>query len=120
MALCGPFLTDSAGHNKIKRRAVALCLPHIRLSCESGSIRLSRRCEEMNVVLSVLAGAAAVEIKRHFDKDKEKQRRARALDTKEQELRQKELELQALQVSSLEGCTSRFPSADTISIFWSI
>ncbi|KAK9863542.1 hypothetical protein WJX84_001756 [Apatococcus fuscideae] len=44
-----------------------------------------------------------VEIKRHFDKDKEKQRRARALDTKEQELRQKELELQALQEAQRNG-----------------
>ncbi len=52
----------------------------------------------MNVVLSVLGGAAAVEIKRHFDKDKDKQRRAQALQRKEQELREREQRLQAAQV----------------------
>lgn len=49
-------------------------------------------------MLSVLGGAAAVEIKRHFDKDKDKQRRAQNLERKEQELREREQQLQSAQV----------------------
>ena len=53
---------------------------------------------DMNVVLSVLGGAAAVEFKRHFDKDKEKQRRAKGVEQKEQELERREQQLKAAQV----------------------
>ena len=54
----------------------------------------------MNVVLSVLGGAAAVEFKRHFDKDKEKQRRTKVVEQKEQELEIREQQLKAAQVLS--------------------